>query len=681
MNMHQRLLMACLILGAAPTLAPGQTTTPTGAAFQRGVTALQAGHTAEAISLLRRTAQKDPALRDSLYGSAAYWLGRAYERAGQLDSAHAAWTDGVAALEAERQVDPRLGSAFVRSVFERRDTQAYDRALRTYLQVLEAFDPDVASEAEHRMVARLVAQMLVLWPEEERRRVVYSPETLSEPDAPLHLEPDAGPQVAAWWRGQDLLPTTAYNERLAEHLARVAYAEARYASAGHPSGLDARGRVYVRLGPPRHTARVSYSQVMDQLYQLGTSVGPADLPPNTFWTYPHVDERAYFLFVEGEDGWELADTQRLFPETLRTGIGASPRGRRKAYVLLQLMREVYRHLSIHPDFVSRYADASDHALGASREPPYVAAQRMLTEGQSQDDYLSAQRAEHVPPQYTNTFDDYERLPLALRTARFLNPDGTTRTEVFWSHPSGTQALPDEDRLVTLGAVQFGPDYRQRSTVRKQYLRPAGAGRGLSVRTLMLPGDSALYHLHLQWDEYEARPGASSPADTRLGAHRRMNSLRLDSVRALSADPATLEMSDLLPVIHSDTEAAALGVGAPVTPYPLRRIQPGLPLALRFDVYHLAFGEDDRTRYAVEYEIERRTEGGLWQLFRDGEERTATQVQRQSTSRTAHEYMLVDLSERANAGGLLRITVRVTDKTTGLQTERAIEFQSVAAPEQ
>src|SRR5690606_26294536 len=43
-----------------------------------------------------------------------------------------------------------------------------------------------------------------------------------------------------------------------------------------------------------------------------------------------------------------------------------------------------------------------------------------------------ERDAEVPASYTNQFDDVDTRPVAVRWARFLDENGTTRTELYWS---------------------------------------------------------------------------------------------------------------------------------------------------------------------------------------------------------------------------------------------------------
>ncbi|MFO7314105.1 hypothetical protein [Rhodothermus marinus] len=184
--------------------------------------------------------------------------------------------------------------------------------------------------------------------------------------------------------------------------------------------------------------------------------------------------------------------------------------------------------------------------------------------------------------------------------------------------------------------------------------------------MTVPADTGVYHIALQWDQYTL---AQREGKWQAGEHLKTSVARFDSLQALRADPAVLEMSDLLPLWYDPSASDTL----PGRPYPFTRLSPDVPLALYFEVYHLTFGPDDRTRYEVAYEVRRREGGGL--LRRDREVQTRSSTVYEGTSRTAREYVVLDLRawERAKE---LEVVVRVRDLVSGQEVSRSIRFEVV-----
>lgn len=135
------------------------------------------------------------------------------------------------------------------------------------------------------------------------------------------------------------------------------------------------------------------------------------------------------------------------------------------------------------------------------------------------------------------------------------------------------------------------------------------------------------------------------------------------------------MSDLLPGLPPSRDAQPKGKtpgGMALSPYPHATLLPGVDLRLYFEVYGLTFGSEDRTQYAVAYEVEKRTEGGVFRLFRDKYRRTTTRSTYQGTSRRTQEYIELELGDLGNADEV-RITLRVTDQVTDRTAERSLTF--------
>ncbi|MGB3543425.1 GWxTD domain-containing protein, partial [Rubrivirga sp.] len=155
---------------------------------------------------------------------------------------------------------------------------AYLRALRTGLEV-----------------ERHVAQAAALLPDSLR--------------AALEDGTADGQDLAAWWQARDPLPLTPTNERLAEHLRRVAEAERRYPD-GSGRGYDDRGEALVRLGEP-----VSVRRARSRNQTLSRSLMMAGPPDNEVWDYG-LD--GVVLFVEVGRSWRRGGPLDLLPPGLRS---------------------------------------------------------------------------------------------------------------------------------------------------------------------------------------------------------------------------------------------------------------------------------------------------------------------------------------------------------------------------
>ncbi len=600
-----------------------------------------------------------------------------------------------------------------------------------YRQILHAAAPALASETG-RVVRRHVAQAAWLVPDGVLRDVVANPQ--DAPPETWHFKEGAGERLLAWWRSQDPVLRTAGNERLREHLRRVAYAEQAYPDPERLTRLDDRGEVYVRYGKPSEQAEVSYNEASfhKEVYRFGVPVAMSDFPPNELWLYPELGQSAYFLFTEKDGSYHLAaSTNDLLPAQLRNGFGRSERSLNKAVSSLAALRHIYKQLAMHHiDFSGRYngvdryvqqqKQQSDKALAGlvsgrqqvvgegigsqqvivTEDPvaglvlPSAMLKQTLDRSYADDRRAARWRAENMPRQKTSVLSSAAPLPVAVRTARFLEEDGTTRTEVYWSVPPGALRLPEDQHkrygseyvrrsrpLLALTALQQDEKYKREETYRKQYLLQGttqqAAERTIPPQQLAFRSTSEVYHISLQWMQQmvQVRPESERFAP---GPLVRAGQRRLDSLRRLAPDRGRLEMSDLRPMVlpeEADLQSGNLAEAAVL--YPFAEVAPHTPLLFYFEVYHLRYDADDRTRYTVEYEVRRRTEQGtLARLLRPSQDKsTATQVTYAGRSSRAEEYILLELDKWGQGKkGDITIVVRVTDETTGQQVERPIAFE-------
>jgi GWxTD domain-containing protein len=541
------------------------------------------------------------------------------------------------------------------------------------------------------------------------------------------LRKGAGPKLAAWWRSQDPVPATVRNEAVEEHLRRVEFAERKYPDDRRLRGFDDRGAVFIRLGPPPSVRDVTLDldryklEILRQYRLLAQSGGgpsggsgnsgsgggrrgqldyrrgqpsgasgraesrtpilnvETQFPEHTIWVYPEYGESAHFTFVKRAGSYQLVRPDELLPRSLRPPYSGSDRGVEEHALLV--LESIYRTYVFDPAYAALY-DELNHYLtepppenwniqAAQRPNPETFAQTRVLNGTSTAQQQARIRARSTPARRSTVNEELARVPLALRMARFLDEGGATRALLYWTHPPG--ALDAEASLMNATVVQFAPNFQPQVERSKRYV-PTPSGTGLEVRSLPISGRADRFHLRLQVDQYAIK-GRADDGSIRRGAQIGRTVATLDSVEALSNDPSQLVLSDLLSgtLVSSNGTEAAGTMG--LKPYPLDQLDPGQPLTLYFEVYHLTLASSDQTRYTVEYEVERKTEGGAFRLFRDRTERTTTVTTYEGTGRRAQEYIQLGLSDLESADEV-RITVRVTDEVSGQRAERSITFDAV-----
>ena len=700
--------------------------------LQQGV-ALLPEHPAQAATVFVQVVQIDSTYISPRHGAALFWLGQSLWLLDRQEEALALWERGLALLQQRGWVDVRIADAYVRRVFMMQDRSRYGRGAQVYQQLLALLD-DPALDT---------ATLQLLQPHLEALSWILPPAIAARADLAGLIQqkritrPGVGRLLLAWWRSQDPLPVTRRNERLEEHLERVGYALTHFVDPDE--GFDDRARIYVRLGPPWRRVRLSVSNpwLRRKVFARMPTLMEIQLPRGEFWVYRHINRDAQYVFVSRDNKpYRLGTSFDLLPSRLLSGIGATTRGQEKARAAIRILAELYGQLATnHPLFGLRYQDLATYALwldelelaeetanwvrlrsqvtdlpdeldpetqrrlnmaemmgvpvmggmrypglGLADQPPHLFALRMIQEGKIEEDEAIMRREEHVPRVYSNLFEDVEPLPVAVRLARFLDADGTTRTRLYWSASNKAfqpgklaqkrlreAGMIGADFLVTATLAQRDEAYRTRTLhVRRQQVWQADLNtEGVAAPMLLeARGDTGLYHLVLQVSQFALNRATQPP---RPGPLLKITSIRFDSLQALNADPSVLEMSDLLPLWYDPAQNDTL----PGRPYPFARLTRDVPLALYFEIYHLTFGADDRTHYEVSYEVRRREEGGL--LRRDREVQTTSRTVYEGTDRTAREYIVLDLQDWKKARSV-EVVVRVRDLISGQEVARTIAFE-------
>ncbi|PQJ34270.1 hypothetical protein BSZ35_06355 [Salinibacter sp. 10B] len=501
-------------------------------------------------------------------------------------------------------------------------------------------------------------------------------QTAAETGQPEALVPGTGRTLKRWWGRRDPYPATEANERLQEHLKRVAHAFRYYHRKDDDDRLDGRGRVYVRYGPPNRSREVGGGE---------------------FWTYGFQTEAEFLFVCERGDGCELGQPIELIPPRLRYGGGPTERGMRKALKSLSALESIYKQLSyqrarygITFTDLSMYNELVRQRLSGMNAPMSVRPHSFLHQkiGEIKQEEVAARRRREtvVPQTRSNVGREFGNVPVAARWVRSLGTDGTTEVALYWSvlrsslRPSQEQLEAVKESidaeggyLLTSSLIRFAESYEREEMERRHFfVSHAEEAQGVPKprrETFFIEDTShAALQVDVSWASIRGEPKSLRPQ-----ARLKVGTSRADSLTALRNDPSDLEMSDLEPVLlKTDTTSIE---EAPV--YPFRELSGQSPLALRFELYHLATGPDGRTRYTVTYEVRRTTDRkGFAQLFRgDDQEQTAVESEFQGRNERTEEYVVLSPSDwMTDETQEVRIAVEVTDDRTGNRVSRTVEFE-------
>ena len=561
---------------------------------------------------------------------------------------------------------------FVNHIFSELEVTRYDTAAQFYLWMLDQLDQPF-SEAEQPILRRHLRLLAMIIPASERAELGL--DAILEKTDLATPAPGFGAQLVQWWRRQDPLPATTHNERLEEYLTRVAFASHKYQDEEDDRGFDDRGEIYVRLGNPSRSKTIAIRTTTLLTHPLVST-----LPDNEFWVYKHVDYDAHYVFLRRSKNkpFKLGYPTDLIPTDLRNG-------RRKTPLLLGVLEEVYAQLALeHGSYGKHYDEVANYLTlpPPNAHPPHLFAQRVIERAFVEDQQHEWTRQQTVPASFSNTLGEAGSLDVPVRWARFLDADGSTRTEFYWGlearalkpgrrlvrrlKKQGNQ--PSEKYLISMAVAQRTADYQYRHIDQKHYLIPTGTIGTLPPKTFVARGDTAMYHLALQWDQQWTRTNEENPGALLPGATLKVRTHRVDSMQALHSRGHRLEMSDLKP-LHLASDLAVENA----SPYPYALLTPETPLALYFELYHLTFGSDDQTHYTVEYSVTLKKKRGLLPRRTPREaERVGAKSSYTGDSRIAREYIVLDLSTWQQKGEI-ELTLRATDETTGDEIGRTITF--------
>ncbi len=574
--------------------------------------------------------------------------------AGRIDVDEVNWADLRDEIYADSTRDVGLTDAYVRSVFREGRVTEYQRAAMLYEDVL--LDAEASGESETRECHW--AQLRLITPDSIQAGAAAPSVWLDE--------------ARRWLRAQDPIPSTQISERAVEHLRRVATAEKEFSDLDQPAGVDVRGETHIQLGPPTQITSIQFnsSRVL-QIIRGSPTLSRGDFPKNQYWVYKDLGEYAQYIFLKDGKTWSTGTVLDLIPSSFRSGMGSNRRGRQRATELSILLQEIYAQFStINIDYATLYQESADVAaptLSAGSRTSRI--RQLVSRGRSYDRERAYRRDSEVPKQVAQERSAKD-FPVNVRVARFLTEEGRTRVEVYWGlSPETVDVLSPS--VLRQTAVQYDDAYRPDTARTREYtLAPRRNDRKdqtiiAPVVSTVIDGDGR-YHLALQWDQFVQETGLESAA--------RRTVYRVDSLRTLARDQSALEMSDLKVTFVPPSPQTASVDDLRANPFPY--VGPSQGFGVYFEVYNLVYGEDDQTRYEVEYLFRKRSKDGDWVRLRPGVQTmtTATQATYSGTSRRTEEFIVVE-PERLDAGNdeQLEFLVRVTDLVTSQVVERSVRF--------
>jgi len=675
-------------------------------AYQQALHYLQEEEDPEAaIKLLQPIVAVEPLYRRGEQGTVTYWLAEAYAMAGHERQAFIMRRMGARALLQQNEMDWWLVDAYVRHVFRAPHQEEFLYASELYMRALENV-PSHGPDELMRYVRQHLAASAVLLTDAQRAVSDTERPTAERLDKGWTAPEELPAYLASWWRREDPDLVTARNERLEEHLSRLAYVWEEYKPRGQ---LDDRGLIFLRFGEPQYATRIPFDtrQMRERVIDEVAGLTTFDFRDNEVWNFRHIDRNATYLFAKERDRYYEAEVLDLLPRRLQRGFSSSARGERDSQATVYALYETYQTLSNYAvEYGTRFSDISNYVFDLDMqrlyggdtqmvsESPATVAAREASRARTEDAWFVQQRERTVPSTESFVLHDMPSWSYETRAARFLTSDGRTRTEVYWGLDARDMRTEDA-RVERLGLEprELAPERLLQSVVVHRADNYAVEAQGSSVQLVDTRGttgqregwvegtdtvvavieeDDAPFHLGLQWNGHLVGDVAdrSAPEMDSAGPLTSLTRHRIDSLRTLDGSGALLEMSDLKPLNFDDPAADP----ATARPYPYQALGPDTPVALYFEVYHLTVPEEDDARYTIDYEILRQEDRGfLTRTFTaDIPERSVTSFTHESATSRTDELILIEWQDEWEKG-VVQLIVRVTDEHSGEVRERSVWF--------
>ena len=542
----------------------------------------------------------------------------------------------------------------IAEIFIAENLERYEEASQMYLQWIgNAAEPDIGDQEALKWHLRWI----VLIASEEQ--VMQSSQLLI---ADQGTKEDAT-RIVSWWHQQDPLPATLINERIEEHLYRVYYAQENYAHRKDSLGVDDRGRIFVKYGQP-------WRQDVITLKDIQLRVLPFEfrLPRNEIWVYRGIHDDAHFLFVQSSRRrpYTIQSSESLIPTNLRSS-------RRRVGILFAWMEDVYGQLAMqHDHYGSMYDAVSGYTSLPTAVPyqPYEYSHKVIHDSRVKDDQHQRRREETLPVSQTRVYGNTTELNPKIRFSRFLESDGSTRVEAYWTidvrdlRPSRYMRRrsrqldyqASSDYILSIGLTTRGNEFEPQNIQIRRYHLPNGSNSIPRVYSSIIPNFSSSTPISLQWSLHWTVPDSIPPLPHVTWAIGTMN---LDTLDALNGDGLSLELSDLKPLVMVSPNSFIRS-----TPFVNRQIRSDTPLALYFEGYFLRFNDVDQTNYTIEYSLSSPDTDPITTFF-----------DYEGGSSTIREFIAIDLSQW-NTPGPFTLTLKVTDQIAQSSVVRSIYLEYV-----
>lgn len=451
----------------------------------------------------------------------------------------------------------------------------------------------------------------------------------------------------AFWARRNPMPAAEDNARLAEHLRRLNYCEQNYEFIGFRSWGNSPDKLqYLRFPPAYHLNEffndkglvyLRHGEPHDRIVTVGGGVNSqSPAPSNESWKYWPTDASPEMTFHFMYDQYASGNLWRLTP------------------------------ILSHPALLEDRFQWSPRYY--RMQNAYSAGERYMLEQEMAQESIASVDTGFVSDRHSWS-EKVKELPMPYSTATFRGKNGKTVLEVYWGVPLKpiANALSDDIGNIRLenGAALHFNDWRE-------------AWKQLKTSDIVFDRNK-LSDDHLFTESYstEISPGTyflalhARPEQTVLiGGHANIDLVVHDY------SGSSLRMSDIefaSQIEPAEQRGKWIKNGLKVIPNPARQYEQKRPVHIYFEIYNLSRDSDGKTRFAIEYIVEKK--GGKKKflgLFGGGKSSISVKADRQGNASFSAEFLAIDVGKVDK--GEARLTIRVTDKISGAIFERTNTFE-------
>ncbi len=486
-----------------------------------------------------------------------------------------------------------------------------------------------------------------------------------------------------FWRKRDFDPTNPENNsHMVEHYSRLRYARQYFRSPVHPGGYDARGRIWIKHGPP------------DEVVEGGDS----ETRPNLTWVYwSGRPERLIVHFVDrGMGFYEQANSLMEASERTPLTVMPTPENPGEIPNVSELTMDAiplntYRLRAIIDPMYDRIANKMEELIANAQgqgggvevaSVDYNQLQEMLEEEEME--ILRDTAVIESSTSYSN-IDPPDPLVFQFYTAAFKDMQGHTRLEVYYGVPTTDLELErygeGQRARVDLGIAMFDENWNE--IVRTNEIREFQSAAAV---------EQVEGNVMVDMNMLRTLPGtynfAISVADMNSG---RIGVVR-DSLVVEDFSQRTLAVSDIEMAgrISQRRGGRFYREGVEIIPLPTRTYTLEQKIFIYYELYNLTKDEFGTTQFQVTYTVQPVEAGrrqnvlasawrGLGRLVGLGRSETVSIELDVEYGISAQENKWLELQFQAPKPGLYQLTLTARDMITDATYSRTQQFMVTPAP--